>query len=316
MSFQSNDLKTASIALNKAIHLENNYSDAKGLLARVLERSKQLDRAIPLVAEVLKMDPRNAEANHVAAAISLSKKQFELANRQAERAHFLDPSFPSPSNYRASISKKTIDVSETSQPVENVLFKETIIRAEVDDISQLTIVDSDSMSCLDLESDTTFEQVLIRMIDQLLVENSDTTIPIFSSIKDSSLASLSADIDPIKSEIIGINTDSFVVVTDSLELPAWKEGAITQTVRVSTEFEKWKIIREWILKKEYQSIDTAIISYGLPPKDQVGIHHFVAGVTYYRLGRTSKAFESFKIACKTLPFSRKIFERERFPVNL
>ena len=96
MHFHSNDLPKAELALKKAISLEKNYTDAMGLLARVLERSQRLAQAVPLVSKVLKLDPKNAEATHVAAEVSRSQNRKELARRQDQRAHFLDPSFSIP----------------------------------------------------------------------------------------------------------------------------------------------------------------------------------------------------------------------------
>lgn len=328
MHFHSNDLSKAEIALKKAISLEKNYSDAQGLLARVMERTQRLSAAAPLVAQVLKTDPKNAEATHVAASISRSKNLKDLARRQDERAHFLDPSFPAPTH----LSNSETTLNTPIPPTESIVFypvkpnpsgrnnpkEEAALPLLADFLA------SDSSITLDLPTDTTFEQVLLRMIDSALTDSSiwaEASIDsaekfaILQQFQKDTLDKTLENDTSSQGELKTINLQHNRAATtkpifDSLSLALFNDST-------TLNLEKWIWIRHWIQNADYSVLNASLKSL----KNQEfftkkpGFSDLLLAVSHHRLGQNSLANHYFRKASRSVPISPRIFNKEKIPID-
>jgi len=325
MNFHSNDLKNAEIALKKAISLDKNDTDAKGLLTRVLERNQQLAEALPLVNEVLQSDPNNAEATHVASVISRSKGQFELASRQANRAHFLDPSFPS---YVTNISEEkpiqteTTDLSNQQKEVNYQLLNPDESSSSPNNISIDSLLittlhdDSDTILTLDFPTDTTFEQLLLRMMD-LTHSDSSKHIDVDSSINPQipfDTLGIKDTVNPIfiPDSLPETDNDSKTKLHSNIDSIVNPSKLNDHAKGSNSEQEMLNNIRNFIIQKDYQGLDFALKDYWLHSysHQNLGYFHLLTGVTYHRMGKTSDALIYFKKASQLLPLSKRLFIKE------
>ena len=330
MHFHSNDLKKAEFALNKAMSLEKNYTDAMGLQSRVLERSQRLAQAVPLVAEVLKLDPKNAEATHVAAEVSRSKNQKELARRQDQRAHFLDSSFSIPIETESNTSLvKEVNPGKHSadavvfhpvkpNPTGRIPPKEEIALPPLSDF-----LTTDNSIAFDTPNDSVFEQLLIRIIDSALLDSSLlASLPLDSSQKDVVLQSLS----PQGLELTGLDSNSLLSKTIQLQQLRSNPTANVNFDSISTVviadstlsgFEKGLWIRYWVKNHDYLVLKNVFNSSSFPNSLNLasGSSALFLGVAHHRLEQPSLANQYFRMACKDIPLSPQIFYKEKMLIN-
>ncbi len=329
MHFHSNDLTKAEIALKKAIGLEKNYTDAMGLLARVLERSQRLPQAIPLVAQVLKVDPKNAEATHVAAAVSRSKNQLELAKRQEQRAHFLDPSFSLPKEIlidSSTIPLETSTVATTPhviQPVKPNSDGRILSKSEITLPPLADFLTTDSSIAFDTPNDSVFEQLLIRIIDSALFDSSIlASLPLDSSQKEAVLQSRS----PQNLELTGLDSNSFLSKTIHQQQQRDNPTANLNFDSISrvviadsslTSFEKGLWMRYWVQNQDYAVLKNVFKNSSFPNALNLpsGSSALFLGVAHHRLEQPSLANVYFRVACKDIPLSPHIFYKEKIPIH-
>jgi tetratricopeptide (TPR) repeat protein len=328
MHFHSNDLSKAEVALKKAISLEKNYSDAKGLLARVLERTQRLSAAAPLVAQVLKSDPKNAEATHVAAYISRSKNLSDLARRQDERAHFLDPSFPTPTHSSNSETTPNIPI----QPVETIVFQplkpnpsgRNNPRVELALPLLTDFLASDSSITLDFPTDTSFEQVLLRMIDSALTDSSIwTEASIDSAEKSEILQQFHNDslVNPVEIDTSTQSELKTVIlqqkrsatpkpIFDSLAFALFNDTT-------TSDLEKWIWIGHWIQNGDYSVLKESMKSLKNPEifNKEPGFSDLLLAVTHERIGQPLMANQYFRKVSRLVPLSPRIFQKEKIPID-
>jgi len=283
-----------------------------------------------LVAEVLKRDPKNAEATHVAAEVSRSKNQKELARRQDQRAHFLDPSFTIPIETETNTSiVKEVNPNKTSadavvfhpvkpNPTGRIIPKEEIALPPLSDF-----LTTDNSITFDTPNDSVFEQLLIRIIDSALLDSSIlASLPLDSSQKEVVLQSLS----PQNLELTRLDSTSFLSKTIQIQqLRSYPTvnlnfDSISRVVIADSSlssFEKGLWIRYWVKNHDYAVLKNVFKnssftnSLNLPS----GSSALFLGVTHHRLEQPSLANQYFRMACKDIPLSPQIFYKEKMSIN-
>ena len=330
MHFHSNDLPKAELALKKAISLEKNYTDAMGLLARVLERSQRLAQAVPLVSKVLKLDPKNAEATHVAAEVSRSQNRKELARRQDQRAHFLDPSFSIPIETEASTSMvKEVNPGKTSSeavvfhPVKPNPAGRIIPKEELALPPLAEFLTADPSLAFDTPNDSVFEQLLFRMLDSALLDSSLlANLPLDSTQKTEIIQSLSKE--PL--ELKELDSTSFLSKTIQLQQqranPASNINfdslsAIVIADTALSAIEKGLWIRFWVENRDYTVLKTLFKSSSFTNSLNLpnGSANLFLAVAHHRLDQPTLANQYFRMACKDIPLSPLIFSKEKILIN-
>jgi tetratricopeptide (TPR) repeat protein len=330
MHFHSNDLPKAELALKKAISLEKNYTDAMGLLARVLERSQRLAQAVPLVSEVLKLDPKNAEATHVAAEVSRSQNRKELARRQEQRAHFLDPSFSIPIETEASTSiVKEVNPGKTSSeavvfhPVKPNPAGRIIPKEELALPPLAEFLTADPSLAFDTPNDSVFEQLLFRMLDSALLDSSLlANLPLDSTQKTEIIQSLSKE--PL--ELKALDSNSFLSKTiqlqqqranpaSNLNFDSISAVVIADTALSAIEKGLW--IRFWVENRDYTVLKTLFKSSSFTNSLNLpnGSANLFLAVAHHRLDQPTLANQYFRMACKDIPLSPLIFSKEKILIN-
>jgi tetratricopeptide (TPR) repeat protein len=330
MHFHSNDLPKAELALKKAISLEKNYTDAMGLLARVLERSQRLVQAVPLVSKVLKLDPKNAEATHVAAEVSRSQNRKELARRQDQRAHFLDPSFPLPRESESTITT-AVEAKPSESPPEAVVFHPVkpnpagrIIPKEELSLPPLSeFLTAENSATFDTPNDSVFEQLLFRIIDSALLDSSLlANLPLDSAQKTEIIHSLSKE--PL--ELKELDSTSFLSKTIQLQqqranpasnLNFDSISAIVIADTALSAFEKGLWIRFWVKNHDYTIIKPLFKGSGFTNSLNLpnGSSELFLAVAHHRLEQPSLANHYFRMACKEIPLSPLLFNKEKVPIH-
>lgn len=330
MHFHSNDLPKAELALKKAISLEKNYTDAMGLLARVLERSQRLAQAVPLVSNVLKLDPKNAEATHVAAEVSRSQNRKELARRQDQRAHFLDPSFPLPAESEITSTASSV-ANPSESPPEAVVFHPVkpnpagrIIPKEELSLPPLSeFLTADSSLAFDTPTDTVFEQLLLRIIDSSLIDSFVlANLPLDSSQK----IGLVQSIFSTGVETLELDSSSFLSKTIQLQQQRTNPASVVNFDSISaiviadtalSAFEKGMWIRFWVKNHDYTVLKTLFKSASFTNSLNLpnGSTNLFLAVAHHRLDQPTLANQYFRMACKDIPLSPLIFSKEKILIN-
>jgi hypothetical protein len=253
-----------------------------------------------------------------------------LARRQDQRAHFLDPSFPLPRESESTITT-AVEAKPSESPPEAVVFHPVkpnpagrIIPKEELSLPPLSeFLTAENSATFDTPNDSVFEQLLFRIIDSALLDSSLlANLPLDSAQKTEIIHSLSKE--PL--ELKELDSTSFLSKTIQLQqqranpasnLNFDSISAIVIADTALSAFEKGLWIRFWVKNHDYTIIKPLFKGSGFTNSLNLpnGSSELFLAVAHHRLEQPSLANHYFRMACKEIPLSPLLFNKEKVPIH-